>query len=275
MIDKIAKLLALAENAGTEAEAEAAFAKAQALASAHAIDLEVARRAAAPAKRETPIKRTIQIGEKGKHANKPLINLFSAVAHANDVELLIAFNSTYVIAHGMPSDIDMTEAVWSSLAAAMVRFGNAHVKNPDAAWRKEIVSVWSDRKWDYIEKPVTAQGARRSFYDGFTSRIGMRLIEARDASIQKADADHFHNSGADGAAGGGGENLPSSMALVLKEKRAEVREFMYDDYRRKYGRAPRGSWNGGSNAAFSGSSRSAGSAAADRVNLSGRRSIAS
>lgn len=273
---KIAKLLTLAENAGTEAEAHAAFAKAQELASRHAIDLELARRAAAPKQRQTPTKRRITIGEKGKHANKPLVNLLLKIADANDVECLISAQSTYVVAFGMPSDIDAAEAMWASLATTMTRFGDQHVRDKNAAWRSETVTVWNNRDWEYVTKPISAQSARRSFFDGFVSRIGVRLMEAREASIKQAD-EHFHNSGEPVAAvtGSSDANLPSSMALVLKEKRQEVNAYLYDDFRRQYGRAPRASYNGGSNGQHSASSSRAGRAAADRVDLGGRRGIAS
>jgi uncharacterized protein DUF2786 len=268
MIDRIAKLLALAEGAKTPEEAEAAFGKAQELASRYAIDLELARLRTAPKVREKPIKKTVRIGEAGQRGNAALVKLFIAIGAANDVSVLIAHNSTYVIAHGMPSDIEATEALWASLATAMVRFADAHVRDKNAPWRSEM--AWSDRHWEM--RPVTAQGARVSFYQGFTSRIGARLMEARQVVVAEAET-HFHD---DNAAAIEASTLPSSMALVLKEKRVEVEEFMNAEYRRLYGRGPRGSWRGGrSTATRSESSRSAGRAAANRADLGGRRGIGS
>ena len=272
MIERIAKLIALAENASTVAEAEAAFAKAQELATRHAIDLEVARRAAAPKQRETPTQRNIRVGEKGKHANKPLINLYSRIADSNDVTILIARDSTYIIGHGMPSDLDAVDALWVSLATTMTRFADALVRDKNAEWRTETVQVWNEREWRYEDKPVSGQGARRSFCDGFIQRIGERLRDARKAAVAEADT-HFHHD-ATVAVTGGADNVPSSMALVLKEKKVEVESYMWSQYEQKYGRKrPRGGWNGGSNATGSYSARSAGSRAADHVNLSGRRGI--
>jgi hypothetical protein len=277
MIDRIAKLLALAEAASTPAEAEAAFAKAQTLASKFSIDLEMARRTQAPTVRQKPIMRVIRIGEKGKHANAGLIKLFSRVADANDVDVLIARDSTFVEAYGLPSDIDTTEAVWMSLATAMTRHGDALVRDKNAEWRTERVQVWDDRLWRTVEKPMTGQSARKSFYNGFTSRIAARLMEAREASIKQADSDHFHNDAPVGAVGSvDGAALPSSMALVLKEKKAEVTDFMWKDYERRYGKRRAGAWRGGqSSTAHSRSAAAAGRATADRTDLGSRSAIAS
>jgi Protein of unknown function (DUF2786) len=266
MIERIAKLIALAEAASTVEEAEAAFAKAQAIASKYAIDLEVARQQAAPKARQTPVTRTVRIGEKGKRSNAPLILLFTTIGSANDVHCLIAHNSTFVEASGFPSDLDNVEAIWSSLAVVMTRFADAHVKDKNAAWRSE-----TDYDWHTGEcKPVTGQGARRSFNEGFTWRIGDRLRDARKESIQEADTAHADDLALDG----GSENLPVSMALVLKDKSAEVEAHQWAEYERKYGKRRAGSWRGGqSSGTRSSSSNSAGAAAADRASLQGRRAV--
>jgi hypothetical protein len=271
MIDRIAKLIALAESASTVAEAEAAFAKAQGLASKYAIDIEMARLQAAPKERQSPVSRTVRIGEKGKRANANLVLLFTAIGRANDVRCLIAVDSTFVSAHGFPSDLDTTEALWSSLAVTMTRFADALVKDKGAAWRSETVYVPSSDYYRHGEyKPVSAQGARKSFCDGFLHRIEERLQEARKASIQEAD--HFHRDQA--VAAGSAENLPVGMALVLKDKGAEVEAHMWSAYAAKYGKRKPGSWKGGSSSArHSSSAHDAGRAAADRASLSGRRAV--
>jgi hypothetical protein len=272
MIERIAKLIALAESASTVEEAEAAFAKAQQLASKYAIDLEVARQQAAPKARQTPITRTIRIGEKGKRANASLIELFTTIGSANDVHCLIAHNSTWVEAHGMPSDLDNTEALWSSLAATMTRFADAHVRDKNAPWRSETVYVPSNDYYRSGEfKPVSGQGARKSFNEGFTWRISARLREARKASIEEAD--HFHAE-QHAAIENGSDNLPSSMALVLKDKSTEVKAHMWAEYERKYGKRRPGSWRGGrSNGTRSSSANAAGASAADRASLQGRKAV--
>lgn len=274
MTARIAKLLELAEKAATSAEAEAAFAKAQELATKFAIDMEVARRSHAPKERQRPERRNVVIGEKGKRANASLVRLYSNIAAANDVTILIAYDSTVVYGHGVPSDLDAVEALWASLATTMTRLGDELVRDKNAAWRQETVRVWSDSAWDYVDKKVSGQGARRSFYDSFTYRIGQRLKEAREASIKEAD-NHFHNEEASMAAVfSDSGNLPSSTALVLKEKRKEVEEFMYDDYKRRHGGRKPGTWRGGQSSGTRSSSASdAGRRAADSVNLSGRKAV--
>jgi Protein of unknown function (DUF2786) len=279
VIERIAKLLALAEAASTPAEAEAAFAKAQELASRHAIDLEVARiRQADRNKREVPTTRTTTIGIKGQHANKPLILLYSTIAQNNDISLLIAADSTTIYATGFESDLNVADALWASLATTMVKFGDALVKDKNAEWRTETTRVWSDSLWRYEEKPVTGQGARRAFYDGFTSRIGERLYQARKEAVVEAESRHFHaDASGEAVAEIEGSNLPSSMALVLKDKKNEVVEAQEAWFQDRYGRprrSRRGGWSGGSNARTSSSARAAGRAAADNVSLSGRRGIA-
>ena len=277
MLEKIAKLLALAEAAGSTAEAEAAFGKAQALASKYSVDLEVARQSLAPKERQTPITRVITVGEKGKHANANLIHLFLGVGRANDVEILIAHNSTYVRCFGMPSDIDAAEALWASLAVTMTRFGDELVRDKGAAWRTETASVWNDTDFCYQEKRITGQAARKSFCTAFTGRIGERLMDARDASIRQADAEHFHRD-ADGAAAQiEGSTLPSSMALVLKSKKEEVVSYMWADVAaRTGGRRRVGAWRGGGTTATrSASASAAGRAAADSASLRAVRGIAS
>lgn len=269
MIDRIAKLIALAENASTVEEAEAAFAKAQQLASKFAIDLELARLQAAPKVREVPESRIIRIGEKGKRANANLILLFTTIARANDVHCLIAHNSTWVDANGFPSDLDNTEALWSALAVTMTRFADAHVKDKNAPWRSEMTYDWHTG----MPKPVTGQGARKSFCEGFMSRIGERLREARKASIDAADLAREEER----ATMGGeldGSTLPSSMALVLKDKSAEVEQHMWAAYEAKYGKRKPGSWKGGrSSATHSSSARNAGRSAANSASLTGRRAV--
>jgi Protein of unknown function (DUF2786) len=280
MVERIAKLLALGEAAGTPQEAEAAFAKAQQLASKHSIDVELARRASKPKERQTPIMRVIRVGEKGKHANAPLISLFSEIAAVNDVRILIAHNSTFVEAHGFPTDIDATEASWVSIALFMVKHADALVRDKNAAWRSETYMDWDNYEWTRVEKKVTGQGARKSFYRDFTFAIGRRLDQIRQESIKQADEqiNEDINAHAGITAGDDAPNLPSSMALVVREKKAEIEDFMWDNYEKRYGKRKAGSWKGGgSSSGHSSSAAAAGREAAQRVNLGGsaRGAIAS
>ena len=275
MIDKIAALLALAEGAATEEEAAAAFGKAQAIAAKYSLDLSVAQARAGKDKvKEEPETRIIEIGKRRQHSNKPLIWLFSTISQNNDVSLLIQNDSTKVYATGMPSDLDNVEALFVAISTDMVARGDRLVRDKNADWRHEVRLVVNPDQWSgpyYIEKPMTAQSARSSFYDGYRAVVGERLREARAKAEEQAQTDHFHN---EQPVGDSGDNLPSSMALVLKDKRAAVAEAQDDWHLRTYGRrVGRGSWKGQSNTSHSRSGYSAGREAGARANLSGRRAV--
>jgi hypothetical protein len=127
-LDRISALLAKAERTDNEAEADAYLMKAQQLATLASVDLAVARaRIARREARQQPESRTTTIGEKGRRANQHLISLFVAVAHANDAQVDVASNSTYVIGYGMPADLDVVETIFASLAVHMVHAGQAYV----------------------------------------------------------------------------------------------------------------------------------------------------
>jgi len=268
MIDRISKLIALAENASTEAEAAAAFEMAQRLATRHAVSIEEARLHAAPKERETPIMRVVRIGERGKHSNARLINLFTTIGRANDVHCLIAHNSTFIEATGHPSDLDATEALWIALASDMSRWGDKLVRDKNAPWRSEEMYDWNTGE----PKPVTAQNARKSFCAGYVSRIGERLQEARNASIKEAD-DERQEAAAE--LDGTSLPLPSSMALAMRNKSADVEAHQWAEYSRRYGKRRAGSWRGGRSAygGQSSSASAAGRTAANNASMSGRRAV--
>lgn len=255
MIERIAKLLAQAERTANQTEAETFFAKAQALASRHAIDLAVARaHTARTEQREEPVVRTIVVGERGRHANASLVQLFNALALANAVRINVASNSTRVYAFGMPSDIDMVERLWVTISGSMVRFGNDYIKRGE--WRTE--DMWSPRKNLYV--PMTAQSARRSFYDGFIRRVYERAMEEKQQAEAAATAETAKVTGPDG--------LPISTALVLRNKEVEVADF----YKQRSN--ARGSWRGDRTAGGrSWRAEVAGRAAADRATLHPQHAI--
>lgn len=255
-VDRIAALLAKAERTDNMAEAEAYLSKAQALATAASIDLAVAReRTDARERRSEPLMRTVVIGERGKRANRHLVSLFIAVAHANDVRVDIAHDSTYVIAYGMPSDLDTAEALFGSLAVQLA--GAAQQWLSLGIWRSETyVSV--TKQYGYsrrVTKPHTAQTARVAFTRAFVERIGERLEEVRRETIARVVAES-----SDG----------DRTSLVLRRKETEVQ-----DFHRRESKA-RGTWGGyqGSVRADRGSSGAAGRRAATLARLSEQRAVA-
>lgn len=260
-IDKISALLAMAESTENEAEADAFMSKAQMLATAYSIDLALARSHAAKAsKREEPMMRQVNIGERGKHINKYLVELFHKVTQNNDLKITISFYSTYVNLYGMPSDIDVSEAIYVSLSHQMVSAANEFIA--DGTWKGEAFKVWNDREWDYEWKPYTAKTARNAFYKGYIERIGTRLYEARNQAIKEYKAGVEHAPVESGQV----ETKATGAEVVLKAKTEEVGEFY-----RKTSNA-RGSWKGSSSKA-GGSASNAGRSAANSARLGAQRGI--
>ena len=122
MLARIAALLRQAEGTDNTHEAEAFMAAAQRLATATSIDLAVARsHADQRTKAQTPVQRTITIGNAGARGLRTYVQLFVLIANANDVKCDIASNSTFVYAYGFAEDIDASHALYASLVMQMVQ----------------------------------------------------------------------------------------------------------------------------------------------------------
>jgi hypothetical protein len=274
-LDTIAALLAKAERTDNPHEAEAYLAKAQHLATLRSVDLAMVRARTARAQRRTsPINRTVSVGEPGKRANTHLVSLFVAVAHANDVKVDVARNSTYVIGYGMPDDLDVVETLWGSLAHQMVEAANRWLDS--GGWRDETYRATVRRtvgRWSIPlqeDRPHTRQTARAAFYRGFVQRISHRLEQARAQALHEVGADEAPESAR--PAGGGtrvGEGLAGGAALVLAAKHEEVQAY----YRQAS--AARGSWTGyrGAASGDNGTATHAGRQAAARARLSATKGL--
>lgn len=223
LLARIGALLDKAETTDSPAEAHALAEKAQRLATLHAIDPHVAlarrREAREP---EQPEQREVGIGSPGKPANRHLVALYCAVAHANGCQVNVARNSSYVIGFGFPTDLDVVQALYASLAHQMVAAANAAI----AAGRHREDVYWSPRAGRWRSD---ARVFRRSFYEGFTAEVAQRLRRARDDAADEADA--ARREAADGEGAG-------SAQLVLARRDDEVAAF--------YARTStaRGTWRG-------------------------------
>jgi len=205
MLTRIGGLLRQAESTDNEHEAEAFLAAAQRLATQSSIDLAVARsHAVGRDRRPTPSQRVIRVGEAGKKGLKTYVQLFVAIAHANDVRCDIAQTSTQVFAYGFDTAIDACEALYASLIVQMVRACDIYLK--------------TGRHRDAGIAGVTA---RLNFQLAFATRIGKRLTGAR-VDVEREIV----------------ETATPGTALALRNKELELADF----YARTS--TARGSWRG-------------------------------
>jgi hypothetical protein len=272
MLDKLAKILKQAENAGSPEEADAFLAKAQHLASVTAIDLAVARQYTAKRElREQPTHKAITIGTKRKQGNTHFIELFNYIALNNDVKLNIGNDHTYVIAFGMPSDIEVVEVLYASLIFQMVESANAWIKTGDykleVVWRKVAKKDrWGNRWQEEKYAPITSQAARKNFYKGFTERVYYRLVKAREEAMESLKK-NVYTLPMDSGDPEVPYEVEVSAALVLKEKTDEVNEY----FDRKS--TAKGTWGGASAGTTSTRSRRAGDDAGRSARLSSTKAI--
>lgn len=164
MLAKVGKLLRHAEGASTEAERDTFFTKAQELASIHSIELAVAR--AAHESREegqSPTFEAVRLGHRGQPSNVRFVNLMLAIARANDLRCTIRTDNTVVTLYGFPLDIQVTKALYVTLVLQMIADGDAYIRSG-------------------AHRPIHGRTARVAFYEGWTSRIGLRLKQAQAAA---------------------------------------------------------------------------------------------
>ncbi|GAC47088.1 DUF2786 domain-containing protein [Gordonia aichiensis] len=262
LLTRIAALLRQAENTDNEHEAETFMQAAQRLATSASIDLAVARAHDPAARRSTtPITRQIAIGETGKRGLKTYVQLFVAIARANDVTVDVAGNSTFVLAYGYSADIDTCVALYTSLLIQMVAASDAYLRSGDykGEMSARVVrrgSGWRSRR--VVErKPVAPITARLNFQSAFAERIGLRLTEARDAARREAmERDESRE-------------LPSgstSTAIALRDKEIEVSNFYKSES------TARGTWRPTSaSSGYSEGARQAGDRAGRRAKIGADR----
>jgi Protein of unknown function (DUF2786) len=229
MLARIAALLRQAEGTDNPHEAEAFMATAQRLATARSIDLALARaHAATRSKAQTPVQRTVTIGNAGTRGLRTYVQLFTVIAHANDVQCDVASNSTFVYAYGFAEDIDAAHALYASLVVQMVQASNNYIQSG-------------------AHRPTPTITARLNFQLAFGARIGQRLVAAREQAQREATADRTGRPG---------------TALALRNKEIELRDFYRETSK------ARGTWRATTvTAGYSSAARRAGDRAGRRARL--------
>ncbi len=229
MLARIAALLRQAENTENEHEAEAFMAAAQRLATTTSIDLAVARsHAATRTAAEQPVQRTVTIGTAGSRGLRTYVQLFVAIAVANDVKCDVASNSTFVYAYGFAEDIDATHALYAGLVVQMVKASDTYIATG-------------------AHRPTPTITARLNFHLAFGARIGRRLSEAREEARREATAH--------------GDRRPGTT-IALRNKDIELTSFY-----RQASKA-RGTWRATTaSAGYSSAARRAGDRAGQRARL--------
>lgn len=279
-IDRIAALLAQAEGTTNEHEAEAFMAKAQKLASLAAIDLEVARQHQRNRdEREQPVQRQITIagyvggngyyrGSRVQNNAAEMCNLFMAIGGVNDLQFDVSTKSLYVVAYGMPTDIDVTEALYTSLLMQMTGAAAAAVK-AGVHKTEEPERVWDERRGRIRTLRPDARRFKTAFYRAFTSRVTARLAEAKREAVVEVEQIREAEAASLIAAGPTAPTSTESTetALVLRKKEEEVKAF------RTATTDAKGTWRGGARSSGSSAGKRAGRAAGDSARLGAPTSL--
>ncbi|GAB95873.1 hypothetical protein BJY21_000957 [Kineosphaera limosa] len=185
----IADLLARAEDPNTTtAERELSLQRAQREAARHGIDL--AEAAYAQAQRGRPMEpeeRRVDIGTSGTPGLKIYADLFLALAQINDLKCLITMSGSHVFAHGMPSDLDMAEAMYASLLVQMNIAAEQWLATGEYQGEARAQRVWSRADRAYRPGRPHKGVARRNFQRGFIGRIAALLQEQKEEARREAE----------------------------------------------------------------------------------------
>lgn len=204
-LERLGKILALADNGSTEEERDSALRAAEEMAAALGVELAVARaRHAERSRRETPVKGRFKVGDERSRYNAYLVELFCAIAGPHDVLVTVGWRNLYVFTYGLPSDQAIVEALYGVAAVRMTA-------DADAALRRGL-----QKTAGYYGEPVDGRVYRAHFYRGYKSQLQTRLWRARHAAIRNAPAAGPGQAGTD---------------IVLRDKAQEVREFYQDETR--------------------------------------------
>jgi hypothetical protein len=252
-LDRVSKLLNQAERAPEGSpEREAFMEKAVALAQANAIDLALARaHQANKEKVEHPEERRVKVGDyhsindnfrvaRVSNNTKWLAELLTEISPPNDVKCLVSRDGAYVYLNGFPSDLDVVERLYASLAVQMVSEADSLIKkgvhkqkqmvrrtkrvenpnyypgDPDPYYGRKTKEVYDDNEDGtpaYVEKLVGTDGRvwRANFYAGFIARVVGRMWEERRTARKAAGVTDINDES-------------NSTAVALRDKEAELNQ---------------------------------------------------
>lgn len=168
ILDKVAKLIALAEHGNTsDIEREAFLAKADAMMVKYAIDRAVIEsRKTSGEKREEPISVTVPFIRDGVDFEGQYISMFSAICSHNRTRAVIRTYREQAVIVGFPTDVEYTQMIWNS-----VYFG--FVSKLDPSWvadrpADENIKILKEAgwKWGRIADVANANGFECTATDG-------------------------------------------------------------------------------------------------------------
>jgi hypothetical protein len=227
--ERITKLLAKAQRAGTPEEADAFYTKAHELMIKWSIDEAMLQQTGSST--DELVRESYDMKRNGMFAT--FVDLWVAVAYNNDVKLLVRKPSQFHVPGveliGWKSDIEKVKILWTSLLIQMQRERNMAMPG----WIKELPN-WSNS--------AEAGRFRKSFNVGYARRISQRLRETKDRVRGEA------TSASDG----------SGVALAIRDRSQAVDDF--------FNATPKGKGRAG-NRKVDYDAMSTGSKAADRADI--------
>lgn len=264
--DKIAKLMRLAEKAGTKEEADAAIAKAQELMTSYAISEELVNQA-----RGENAKTKEEIVQKDLHFTgiykEALMQIGYAIVNANDcrgVYYKLDARKAWTRPDGTevpkrPATLRLTVTGFES-DVRRVEMLNASVQIQATSAQVR----WNDQNKDAIAwmSGMDKFKERREFLYGFASGLGSQLREAKrrgQEAARKEEEERLANSGVSAADAKTASS--DSVSLVITSKRDRVNDYIdksYGKLRSSSSRRSTGSYGAGDAGRAAGRSADAG-----------------
>lgn len=229
--DKIAKLLRKAESTTPE-EAESLTEKAQELMTQYSISEELIERAKGEGRkeRENIVREKFACEGSYRHG---LAQILIAVSRANDCSPVYTHGTKskaeYIYVNGFESDVERVRMLFTSLQIQAIGAMQSWWKSA----REEYSYLSSSRKW----------AARRefmvSFGHGLDTQLAQAQREGRKAAAREAEKH-------------GDTDADNSVAMVVRDKKAHVKDWIDQTYGRLTSRAARQYSSPGGSASISG-----------------------